>query len=146
MSFSKVVNGVTFTSSNFTNIDVNFEKQGAKTYIYISTTDNHAFNSTTISDYYIVHGYSGLSIVKIELQNDNKTAKITVWTDEFNESNSYNIQQLPLIEKPTQPTQIKDLEHINPSLKADNVTVSITGNTVNLKANSGYKITSALRS
>lgn len=36
-----------------------------------------------------------------------------------------------------------DLEHINPSLKADNVTVSITGNTVNLKANSGYKITSA---
>lgn len=36
-----------------------------------------------------------------------------------------------------------DLEHINPNLKADNVTVSITGNTVNLKANSGYKITSA---
>lgn len=36
-----------------------------------------------------------------------------------------------------------DLEHINPSLKADNVTVSITGNTVNLKANNGYKITSA---
>lgn len=38
---------------------------------------------------------------------------------------------------------VTDLEHINPSLKADNVTVSITGNTVNLKANSGYKITSA---
>ena len=37
----------------------------------------------------------------------------------------------------------KDLEHINPSLKADNVSVSISGNTVNLKANSGYKITSA---
>ena len=37
----------------------------------------------------------------------------------------------------------KDLEHINPSLKADNVTVSITGNTVNLKANSGYKIKNA---
>lgn len=37
-----------------------------------------------------------------------------------------------------------DLEHINPSLKADNVTVSVTGNTVNLKANSGYKITSAV--
>ena len=37
----------------------------------------------------------------------------------------------------------KDLEHINPSLKADNVTVSITGNTVNLQANSGYKIISA---
>lgn len=38
---------------------------------------------------------------------------------------------------------ITDLEHINPSLKADNVSVSITGNTVNLKANSGYKIKDA---
>ena len=37
----------------------------------------------------------------------------------------------------------KDLEHINPSLKADNVIVSITGNTVNLKANSGYTIKDA---
>ena len=36
-----------------------------------------------------------------------------------------------------------DLEHINPSLKADNVTVSITGNTVTLTANSGYKIKDA---
>ena len=36
-----------------------------------------------------------------------------------------------------------DLEHINPSLKADNVTVTITGNTVNLKANSGYTIKDA---
>ena len=38
---------------------------------------------------------------------------------------------------------ITDLEHINHSLKADNVTVSITGNTVNLKANSGYTIKNA---
>ena len=38
---------------------------------------------------------------------------------------------------------ITDLEHINPSLKEDNVTVSITGNTVNLKANSGYTIKDA---
>jgi len=37
----------------------------------------------------------------------------------------------------------KDLEHINPSLKADHVTVSITGNTVTLTANSGYKIKDA---
>ena len=39
---------------------------------------------------------------------------------------------------------VTDLEHINPSLKADNVSVSITGNTVNLKANSGYKIKDAV--
>ena len=36
-----------------------------------------------------------------------------------------------------------DLQHINPTLKANNVTVSITGNTVNLTANDGYLIDSA---
>ena len=36
-----------------------------------------------------------------------------------------------------------DLEHINPSLKADNVSVSITGNTVTLTANAGYTIKDA---
>ena len=39
---------------------------------------------------------------------------------------------------------ITDLEHINPSLKADNVSVSITGNTVTLTANNGYKIKNAV--
>ena len=37
-----------------------------------------------------------------------------------------------------------DLEHINPSLKANNVSVKITGNTVTLTANSGYKIKNAI--
>lgn len=108
MSFNKVVNGVTFTSDIYTNIDVRFEKQRAFTYIYISTTDNHAFNSTTISDYYIVHDYSGLSVTKIVLQNDNRTAQLSVWTGEFNENNSYNIKELPLIETtaPVKPTTI----------------------------------------
>ena len=36
-----------------------------------------------------------------------------------------------------------DLEHINPSLQADNVSVQITGNTVTLTANNGYKIKDA---
>lgn len=36
-----------------------------------------------------------------------------------------------------------DLEHINPSLKADNVSIKITGNTVTLTANNGYKIKNA---
>lgn len=257
MSFNKVVNGVTFTSDNYSNLDIRFEKNRSLTYIYISTTDNHAFNSTTISNYYIVHDYSGLYITKIELQNDNKTAKLSVLTSEFNESNNYYIQQLPLVEiGPTQKledhsengykvyipndctsingvrtrpsytgyavvpptgltlnsdtvktiyadvngnnnnrvqgildgTNIKfvftdiewkvlnyshvrdikgnliinlqdyvkqltphssedattDLEHINPNLKADNVSVKITGNTVTLTANSGYKIKNAV--
>lgn len=228
MSFNKVVNGVTFTSNNYTNIDVRFEKQRAFTYIYISTTDNHAFNSTTISNYYIVHDYSGIYITRISLENDNKTAKLSVLTSDFDESNTYNIQQLPLIETKlapqftgtitnelhdsttytkddkdvitlkanngykiksasldyqpypgagnqslgdftiasdkltatiTIPDNVKndktinltisgktstDLQHINPTLKANNVTVSITGNTVNLTANNGYLIDSAV--
>lgn len=38
---------------------------------------------------------------------------------------------------------ITDLEHINPSLKADNVSIKITGNTITLTANTGYKIKDA---
>ena len=109
MSFNKTVNGVTFTSDNYTNIDVRFEKTRAFTYIYISTTDNHAFNSTRISDYYITYGgYNGLSFTEIELQDDNRTAKISAWTWDFNKSDSFNIQQLPLVEvaAPAKPKTI----------------------------------------
>lgn len=105
MSFNKVVNGVTFTSDNFTNIDVSFEKKGFFTYIYISTTNNQTFNNDTTSDYHIVHDGINIGVSNILLQNDNKTAKLYVHTSEFNEYNSYNIQQLPLSEISTQPTQ-----------------------------------------
>ena len=36
-----------------------------------------------------------------------------------------------------------DLEHINPSLKANNVSIKITGNTITLTANAGYTIKDA---
>ena len=143
MSFNKVVNGVTFTSDKFTNIDVTFEKTRFFTYIYISTTDNHAFNSTRISDYYLVHGYSGLTATQIQLQNDNRTAKISVWTRDFNESNSYTIQQLPLVEistQPTQPTQ-KLEDHSESSYKVyiPNDCTSINGvNTIH--SYTGYEV------
>ena len=74
--------------------------------------------------------------LKFTVSPDKTTATVTV-TDQslIDPSQEYNL---------TVHTKVQtDLEHINPSLKADNVTVSITGNTVNLKANSGYKITSA---
>ena len=98
MSFNQTVNGVTFTSDIYTNLDVRVERTRVVTYIYISTTDNSTFNSITISNYYIVHDYSGLSIMRVELQNNNRTAKLRVWTSEFDESDSYNIKQLPLVE------------------------------------------------
>lgn len=140
MSFNKVVNGVTFTSDNFTNIDVRFERQGAFTYIYISTTDNHAFNSTTISNYYIVSGYSGIDITKIELQNDNRTAKISVWTFEFNKNKSYNIKQLPLVETQLTPHftgTITNSLHDSTTYTKDDKDI------ITLKANDGYKIENA---
>ena len=98
MSFNKTVNGVTFTSDNFTNIDVSFDKKGYFTYIYISTTDNQDFNNDTLSNYHIVHDDINLGVTNILLQNNNKTAKLYVHTRDFTEYNSYNIQQLPLTE------------------------------------------------
>ena len=38
---------------------------------------------------------------------------------------------------------VTDLEHINPSLKANNVSIKITGNTITLTANTGYTIKDA---
>ena len=72
--------------------------------------------------------------LKFTVSQDKTTATVTV-TDPslIDPSQEYNL---------TVHT-ITDLEHINPSLQADNVTVSITGNTVNLKANSGYTIKDA---
>ena len=74
--------------------------------------------------------------LKFTVSPDKTTATVTVTEQSLiDPSQEYNL---------TVHTKVQtDLEHINPSLKADNVTVSITGNTVNLKANSGYKITSA---
>jgi len=162
MSFSKVVNGVTFTSSNFTNIDVNFEKQGAKTYIYISTTDNHAFNSTVFNSSDTVPKIKNIYVsAQTDMNADDNTSSLTLPnSSQFHEVSSldnncittdilkvggnwFNYSDQNIVWAYFIIDDTPDLEHINPSLKADNVTVSITGNTVNLKANSGYKITSA---
>ena len=138
MSFNKTVNGITFTSDIFTNIDVSLEKDRAFTYLYISTTDNHAFNSTRISDYYIVHGYSAINIFGITLENDNKTAKLSVFTGDLDNGKSFNIQQLPLIETaPPQKFTGTIINHI------DNTSFTHDDTTITLTANNSYKITSA---
>ena len=138
MSFNKTVNGITFTSDIFTNIDVSLEKNRAFTYLYISTTDNHAFNSTRISDYYIVHGYSAINILGITLENNNKTAKLSVFTGDLDNGKSFNIQQLPLIETaPPQKFTGTIINHI------DNTSFTHDDTTITLTANNSYKITSA---
>ena len=74
--------------------------------------------------------------LKFNVASDGLTASVTV-TDKslISSDQEYNLS--------VRTEANTDLQHINPNLKADNVTVSITGNTVNLQANSGYKITSA---
>ena len=67
---------------------------------------------------------------------DKTTATVTVTDQSLIDANQeYNL---------TVHTKVQtDLEHINPSLKANNVSVVITGNTVTLTANSGYTIKDA---
>ena len=74
--------------------------------------------------------------LKFTVSSDKTTATVTI-TDQSLIAPS---QQYTLTVHTKAQT---DLEHINPSLKADNVSVSITGNTVTLTANSGYKIKDA---
>ena len=74
--------------------------------------------------------------LKFTVSPDKTTATVTV-TDQslINASQEYTLT--------VHTKEQTDLEHINPSLQADNVSVSITGNTVTLTANSGYKIKDA---
>ena len=74
--------------------------------------------------------------LKFTVSQDKTTATVTV-TDQslIDPSQEYNLT--------VHTTVITDLEHINPSLKADNVSVKITGNTITLTANSGYTIKDA---
>ena len=74
--------------------------------------------------------------LKFTISPDKTTATVTV-TDQslIDPSQEYTLT--------VHTKEQTDLEHINPSLKANNVSVSITGNTVTLTANSGYKIKNA---
>ena len=74
--------------------------------------------------------------LKFTVSPDKTTATVTV-TDQnlIDPSQEYNLT--------VHTTTLTDLEHINPSLKADNVSVKIIGNTITLTANSGYTIKDA---
>ena len=74
--------------------------------------------------------------LKFTVSPDKTTATVTVTNQSLIDAS----QEYTLTVHTKEQT---DLEHINPSLQADNVSVSITGNTVTLTANSGYKIKDA---
>lgn len=104
-----------------------------KDVITLAAKDGYKIKSASL-EYQPYPGASNQSLGDFTIASDKLTATINIPDDVKNDKTvNLNI---------TGETST-DLQHINPSLKADNVTVSITHNTVNLKANSGYKITSA---
>ena len=117
---------------NELNSSVTYSKDENDT-ITITTKDGYKIKDATLE--YQPYAGAGNEILGNFTIADNKlTATINI-PDNVKNDSSINL----IISGDT----TTDLEHINPSLKADNVTVSITGNTVNLKANSGYTIKDA---
>lgn len=101
--------------------------------ITITSKDGYKIKDATL-EYQPYAGAGNETLGNFTVADNKLTATINIPNDVKNDS-SINL----IISGDT----ITDLEHINPSLKADNVTVSIIGNTVNLKANSGYTIKDA---
>ena len=101
--------------------------------ITITAKDGYKIKDATL-EYQPYPGAGNETLGNFTVADNKKSAAINIPDDVKNDSS---------ITLTISGDTVTDLEHINPSLKADNVTVSITGNTVNLKANSGYTIKDA---
>ena len=101
--------------------------------ITITTKDGYKIKDATL-EYQPYAGAGNETLGNFTIADNKLTATINI-PDNVKNDSSINL----IISGDT----ITDLEHINPSLKADNVSVSITGNTVTLTANDGYKIKDA---
>ena len=117
---------------NELNSSVTYSKDDNDT-ITITAKDDYKIKDATL-EYQPYAGAGNETLGNFTIADNNLTATINI------PDNVKNDSSITLI---ITGDTITDLEHINPSLKADNVTVSITGNTVNLKANSGYTIKDA---
>lgn len=105
-----------------------------KDVITLKANDGYKIKSASL-DYQPYPGAGEQSLGEFTVSSDKLTATINI-PDDVKNDNTINLT----ISGETST----DLEHVNPSLKANNVTVSITGNTVNLTANDGYLIDSAV--
>lgn len=104
-----------------------------KDVITITAKDGYKIKDATL-EYQPYAGAGNETLGNFTIADNKLTATISI------PDNVKNDSSLTLI---ISGDTITDLEHINPSLKADNVLVSITGNTVTLTANAGYKIKDA---
>ena len=133
-SIKQVVTEKKFTGKILNELDssVTYSKDEKDT-ITITAKDGYKIKDATL-EYQPYPGAGNETLGNFTVADNKLTATINIPDDVKNDSS---------ITLTISGDTITDLEHINPSLKADNVTVSITGNTVNLKANSGYTIKDA---
>lgn len=117
---------------NKLNSSVTYSKDDNDT-ITITAKDGYKIKDATL-EYQPYAGAGNETLGNFTIADNKLTATINIPDDVKNDSS--------LTLTITGDT-ITDLEHINPSLKADNVSVSITGNTITLTANAGYKIKDA---
>lgn len=104
-----------------------------KDVITLKANDGYKIKNASL-DYQPYPGAGNQSLGEFTVSSDKLTATIIIPDDVKNDKT---------INLTISGETSTDLEHVNPTLKANNVTVSITGNTVNLKANDGYLIDSA---
>lgn len=133
-SIKQVVTEKKFTGKILNELDssITYSKD-EKDVITITAKDGYKIKDATL-EYQPYPGTGNETLGNFTVADNKKSAAINIPDDVKNDSS------ITLVINGDTTT---DLEHINPSLKADNVTVSITGNTVNLKANSGYTIKDA---
>lgn len=105
-----------------------------KDVITLKANDGYKIKNASL-DYQPYPGAANQSLGDFSVSSDKLTATINIPDDVKNDKT---------INLTISGETSTDLEHVNPTLKANNVTVSITGNTVNLTANKGYLIDSAV--
>lgn len=133
-SIKQVVTEKKFTGKILNELDssVTYTKDNNDT-ITITAKDGYKIKDATL-EYQPYPGAGNETLGNFTVADNKNSAAINIPDDVKNDSS------ITLVINGDVTT---DLEHINPSLKADNVSVSITGNTITLTANTGYTIKDA---
>ena len=133
-SIKQVVTEKKFTGKILNELDssVTYSKDNNDT-ITITAKDGYKIKDATL-EYQPYAGAGNETLGNFTIADNKLTGTINIPDDVKNDSS---------LTLTINGDTVTDLEHINPSLKADNVSVKITGNTVTLTANSGYTIKDA---
>ena len=133
-SIKQVVTEKKFTGKilNELNSSVTYSKDSNDA-ITITAKDGYKIKDATL-EYQPYPGAGNETLGNFTVADNKKSAAINIPDDVKNDSS------ITLVINGDVNT---DLEHINPSLKANNVSIKITGNTITLTAKDGYKIKDA---